>query len=200
MPTHDILIRNAMLFGSTTGFRLVRDRWQAAGFAGVDNLYRSPPGSTAQVLHPLRHPLGPAPPPPVLPNLGATGCTPVRTTALGAFALAELLSERLSADDADAAVAGWLGDTSVTLRCGGAIAFVDRTQADGPTAAAGLGAALGVWAPAWAGAPGASVDARGRAGGPAGAVTIARRGAATVDLVLAADRATADRLAAALAR
>src|SRR5438105_2378022 len=71
-------IRNAMLFGSTTGFRLVRDRWQAAGFAGVDSLYRSPPGSTAQVLHPLRRPLGPTPPPPVLPNLGATGCTPVR--------------------------------------------------------------------------------------------------------------------------
>src|SRR5205823_1873737 len=75
-------IRNAMLFGSTTGFRLVRDRWQAAGFAGVDSLYRSPPGSTAQVLHPLRRPLGPTPPPPVLPNLGATGCTPVRPPSI----------------------------------------------------------------------------------------------------------------------
>src|SRR5207302_653280 len=123
-----------LLFGATKGFELVRDRWQGGGFGAVDALYRGAPASTAQVLHPPRHPLGLRPAPPTLPALGGTGCTSVSSAAFGAFEL---------------------------------------------------------------GAPLGALDAAGRVAGPGGAVQVAGHGS-TVDLVLAGDRATSDRLAAAL--
>ena len=185
---------DALQFPYEDGLDFVRSRYDAGGFAAVDAAYRRPPTSTEHVLHPELYDAGQGSSPPALPDLAAaTGCSAVDTGALGEFDMAKVLGEHVSTAQADRAAAGWNGDVFGVVRCGSALGLADRWRTDGPGDADELVRALRDWAAGWSGS-GQPVDAGGRFSGPSGAGRIVRAGTG-VDLVLADDPSTADRVA-----
>jgi hypothetical protein len=181
----------ALRFPYEDGLEFVRSRYEVGGFAAVDAAYQRPPTSTEHILHPEVYVAGQASSRPALPDVAAaTGCVPVDAGALGEFDMAQVLDEHLSAPRANVAAAGWNGDAFAVVRCGSALALVDRWRTDSPTDALQLVEALAEWARDWSGS-GAGVDAAGRFSGPSGAGRIGRTGDG-VDIVLADDVATVD--------
>ncbi|HEV2758957.1 MAG TPA: hypothetical protein VGV86_05245 [Acidimicrobiales bacterium] len=187
----------SLFFPYQDGLTFVRARHRAGGFAEVDNAYRNPPTSTEHILHPETYASGQTWSPPPLPDLAAaTGCGQVDTGTLGEFDMAQILAREISSIDARNAAAGWNGDAFGVVRCGAALGLADRWQTDDPAAAGRLAEALSRWARGWSGASRAP-DAEGRVTGPSGSARVVRTGG-RVDLVLAEDLATADRVARAL--
>lgn len=190
-------VLDALFFPYQDGKAFVENRFKAGGFAEVDRAYRNPPVSTEQILHPERYAAGQGWTPPPLPDLPtATGCTKVDDGALGEFDMAELLTPQLGRTAAQAAADGWNGDAFTVVRCGSAMGMGDRWRADNATEATALADALGRWARTWSGSS-RSPDADGRFAGPSGAGRVVRTGD-RIDLVLADDTATADKLVNAL--
>jgi len=162
--------------------------------ARIDAAYRRPPVSTEQVLHPELYAADQRPSPPELRDLAAaTGCESRRRSTLGEFKMRELLDANLDTSTAEHAAAGGNGDVFETVRCGTSLGLVERWRADTDDDAARLVQAFTDWAPAWARSGPAT---GGRFSGPGGTGRIVRSGS-VVDLVLADDAATADRLASA---
>ncbi|MGI8984852.1 MAG: hypothetical protein ACR2HM_10025 [Acidimicrobiales bacterium] len=187
----------SLFFPYQDGLSFVRARHRAGGFAEVDNAYRNPPTSTEHILHPETYAAGQSWSPPALPDLAtATGCGQVDSGTLGEFDMVQVLSGELTAADARKAAAGWNGDAYGAVRCGTAIGLADRWVGDTPADAGRLADALLRWARGWSGSSRAA-DAEGRVSGPDGSARVVRNGG-QVDLVLADDAATADRLAQAL--
>jgi hypothetical protein len=190
---------DALFFPYQDGVAFVRSRFKAGGFAAVDDAYRNPPTSTEQILHPEMYSPGKGWTAPPLPDLAAaTGCGKVDTGTLGEFDMAELLDRQLTSAAAHAAAAGWSGDAYGVVRCGAALGLADRWQADNPTDAGLLADALTKWSKGWSGSSKAP-DAEGRFAGPNGAGRIVQSPTGRVDLVLADDVATVDKLARAVA-
>jgi hypothetical protein len=190
---------DSLLFPYQAGLTFVRSRHKAGGFAEVDNAYRNPPTSTEQILHPDTYAPGQGWTAPPLPDLAlATGCGKVDTGTLGEFDMGELLTPRIGESDAHKAAAAWNGDAYGVVRCGAALGLADRWQADTAADAGRLADALTRWSRGWSGATRAP-DADGRFSGPRGSGRIVRAGGNRVELVLADDVATADRLVRALA-
>ena len=189
-------IREALFFPYDTGLEFVERLHGSGGFAAVNAAYRRHPASTEQILHPEAYSAGENASPPGLPDVaGATGCRPVRAGSLGEFDMRAMLGQHLDLTGSASAAKGWNGDAYSLVRCGSALGLVDRWEADRGADAARLAEALGRWAAAWSGGQGPG--STGRFAGPAGAGHIVRSGS-RVDLVLAEDAATADRLARAL--
>jgi len=130
-----------------------------------------------------------------LPPLTAgTDCAAVRSGTIGEFNMIELLDQNLTLNDAAVSADGWNGDAFQVVRCGTALAMVERWEADDATAAGRLADALARWAREWSG--GTAPGADGRFTGSAGSGRIVRNGT-RVDLVLADDAPSADKVAAA---
>ena len=182
-----------LYFPYTVGLDFAEHRAEDGGFAALDEAFRRPPASTEQVIHPERYESNQGWAPPPLADLAAaTGCQPVRRGTLGESTMGFVLDDRLGEAESKAAVAGWNGDTFETVRCGRALGMVQRWEADTPADAARFAEALTRWASGWAG----SRVSGGRFSGRGGAGRIVHSGT-RVDLVVADDDATADRLATA---
>jgi hypothetical protein len=184
-------LQDSLLFPYTSGTDFVAGLIDGTSFKEVDQAYLRPPTSTEQILHPELYRSSQGWSPPALPDIAAaTGCEAVRKNTLGEFTMAELLPSAKSAGQ------GWNGDAFQTVRCGDALGVVDRWQTDTDDDATRLEKALDTWAGSWSGshvAPGAD----GRFSGPDGSGRITRSGS-QVDIVLADDAPTADRLEAAV--
>jgi hypothetical protein len=182
-------------FPYETGIEFVEELAADGGFKSVDQALCRPPTSTEQILHPALYRDGQGWAPPEVPDVGAaTGCQSLRRGALGEFKMREVLELHVGASTAADAVAGWHGDAFQTVRCGTAVGLVDRWVADSEDDAAQLLRALTRWGPAWARSGSA---AGGRFSGPGGTGRVTLSGT-RVDLVVADDAATADRLISAL--
>jgi len=191
------LVRS-LRFPYEDGAAFVQSRFRAGGFAEVDNAYRRPPVSTEQILHPDLYVAGQGWTPPALPDLAATtGCTKVDSGTLGEFDMGEVLARQLSAADARKAATGWNGDAYGVVRCGAAVGFAQRWQTDAAGDAGRLADALSRWSRGWSGAK-KGPDAAGRFSGPNGSGRLSQS-AGRVELILADDLPTADRLAGVLA-
>jgi hypothetical protein len=187
----------SLFFPYEDGLNFVQGRYKAGGFAEVDKAYRNPPTSTEHILHPETYVSGQTWAPPQLPDLAAaTGCGPVDTGTLGEFDMAQVLARKLTTNDAENAAAGWNGDAYSVVRCGAALGLADRWQTDDMASATRLADALTRWGKGWSGSTRAT-DAEGRFTGPAGSGRVVRTGG-RVDLVLADDPATADKVSRAL--
>jgi hypothetical protein len=183
-----------LYFPYTVGLEFAEERAEDGGFAGLNETFRQPPVSTEQIIHPERYESGQAWRPPELPDLAAaTSCQAVRRGTLGESTMGLVLDTYLGEAEAEAAANGWNGDTFQTVRCGRALGMVERWEADTPADAARLAQALTRWAGGWAG----SGTSGGRFSGRGGSGRIVHSGT-RVDLVLADDATTADRLAAVL--
>ena len=185
-----------LYFPYTTGLEFAERQAARGGFSGLDDAFRKPPVSTEQIIHPDRYQAGQGWQAPALPDVAAAAsCTDVRRGTLGESTLAEVLDEELSPSEASAAVGGWNGDSFRTVRCGSDLAMVLRIESDAEADAVRLTQAFTRWSAGWAGSRGSG---GGRFSGPEGTGSITRTGT-RVDLVLADDAATADRVATALA-
>lgn len=190
-------VLEALRFPYEDGVGFVDRLYASGGFAAVDAAYLRPPTSTEHILHPELYLSGQAPDPPALGDLAAaTGCARVDGGAVGEFDMAKVLGEEISTERADVAAAGWNGDAFGLVRCGSTLGMADRWRTDGPTDTTELMQALADWARGWSGSSRA-VDGDGRFSGPSGAGRIVRAGN-SVDIVLADDAATAERLVRAL--
>ena len=184
----------SLFFPYQSGVAFVESRHRAGGFAEVDKAYRNPPTSTEHILHPETYASGQTWSPPALPDLAAaTGCGAVDSGTFGQFDMIQILSRELTTSDARGAATGWNGDAYGAVRCGTAMGLADRWQTDNPAEAGRLADALTRWARGWSGSTRAA-DAEGRVTGPDGSARVVRNGG-RVDLILADDVATADRLA-----
>jgi hypothetical protein len=184
-----------LYFPYETGLELAEELADDGGLEKLDEALCRPPTSTEQVLHPDLYRDGQGWAPPEVPDVAAaTGCESLRRGTLGEFKMREVLELQVGQSTAAEAAGGWHGDTFQTVRCGTALGLVDRWVADSEDDAAQLLRALTRWGSAWARSGGA---ASGRFSGPGGTGRVTLNGT-RVDLVVADDAATADRLAAAL--
>ena len=188
---------DTLYFPYTTGRAFVISRYRTGGWAAVNAAYARPPDSTLVVTHPELYDAGRTWATPAFPDLAAaTGCTPVRTGTLGEFNMTELLTEHLNDTTSGDAAGGWNGDFFATVRCGSARGFADRWTAPDTASAGKLVSALSSWAGDWSGGH-TKPASDGRFSGWGGAGRLVQAGT-RVDLVLADDTATADKVGAAL--
>jgi hypothetical protein len=189
-------VQRALYFPYEAGTDFVERLHAAGGFNAVNAAYRRLPTSTEQILHPEAYTAGANAAAPPLPNVAAAGgCRQVRAGSLGEFDMRAVLEEHLEDSVSADAAKGWNGDAYSLVRCGSAFGLADRWVTDRAADAAQLADALAAWATTWSGGSGPGAD--GRFSGPSGAGHIIRTGS-RVDLVVAQDGATADRLARAL--
>lgn len=186
-------VQKALYFPYQDGLEFVEGLHAAGGFAAVDAAYARPPTSTEHIIHPGTYSGSEGSTSPPLPDLAAaTGCQNVRAARLGEFDMREVLDQYLGTEEAARGAEGWNGDSYGLLRCGGSLGLVDRWETDAGVDAGRLAEALGRWGRAWSGGRAPAAD--GRFAGPSGAGRITRSGN-RVDLVVAQDAETADRLA-----
>jgi hypothetical protein len=190
-------ILDSLYWPYTTGRDFVINRYRSGGWNAVNDAYHRPPDSTLVVEHPDLYAAGRTWAPPAFPDLAAaTACTPVRANTLGEFNMSEVLHEHLDASTAEDAADGWSGDTFATVRCGSARGFADRWTAPDTASAGKLYSALSSWAGDWSGSH-TRPAADGRFAGSGGAGRIVLAGT-RVDLILADDSPTAEKVNAAL--
>ena len=193
-PTY---ILESLFFPYLSGLEFATALHDEGGFPAVDDAYRQPPVSSEEILHPDLFVPGRTVARPDLPDLAAaTGCTALDTSTIGEFDMAQVLDRHVPEDDARQAAAGWNGDAYGLVRCGTAVGMADRWRTDTPADLTELADSLGQWAREWSGSSRAP-DADGRFSGPSGHGRIIRA-ADRIDLVIAEDASTSDRLAAAV--
>jgi len=190
-------ILDSLLSPYVLGMEFVSALHDEGGFAAVDGAYRQPPTSTEDILHPDLYVPGKQWVRPSLPDLAAaTGCTAVDTGSIGEFDMAQVLDQQLPGTESRDSAAGWNGDVYSLVRCGSTVGMADRWRADTPADLTELADSLGRWARGWSGSD-RPPDADGRFSGPSGAGRIVRS-ADRLDIVIAGDASTSDRLLAAV--
>jgi hypothetical protein len=127
-----------LFFPYVEGTAYVRRAVKEGGWAEVDRLWKSPPLSTSEILHPDARPVAPATG--LLPSapdaIAPAGFRPLYSDTLGEWTLRFLLRRGLEPAEADPAAAGWRGDrVAFFSRPGGTIAYFWRVRLDSPAAA-----------------------------------------------------------------
>jgi len=129
-------IADKLLFEYQNGMSFVKQAFMKAGWPGVNRLYRSPPLSTEQMLHPEKY--FDAPDPPTVINdknlscLFPAGWKEIENNTLGELMVQSLFSKFLSREEARVVAGGWDGDRFVAFRRGDAISFIWITVWDYP--------------------------------------------------------------------
>jgi len=131
-----------LFFPYVDGLEFVRAAVKRGGWAEVDKLWRTPPESSAEILHG-----GPLPPPAtgLLPDNLATiapGQRLLYFDTLGEWTLRFLLERGLSEKEASVAAEGWRGDRIAFFSSGGTTGYLWRIRFDEPASASRFEAAL----------------------------------------------------------
>ena len=132
----------------------------AGGQARVDEAFRHPPTTSAEILHPDRFLAGRGRAP--VPDVAADG-RDLDDGVVGEYLLGLVLGETVPQDRAERAVAGWTGDEYVEWRSGRRYCVRTTVVLDSPADAADFSGALRDWAADHAGA----TVGGGAAGAPA---------------------------------
>lgn len=130
------LLTETFIFRYREGTRFVEAVRRARGERGVDELFRNPPASTEQILHPEKYEAGEAPREVQL-NADAfalDGWQSTTSTPLGEIGVRGVLMAGVSDREATRAAAGWGGDRAFLFeRAGGGLPlFVWKTIWDRP--------------------------------------------------------------------
>ena len=129
------LLTETFIFRYRDGLHFVETLRRSRPAVGLDEVFRRPPQSSEQVLHPEKYLSGESPREVELDleSFADEGWRPVATTPLGEIGVRGLLLAGVSADEARRAAAGWGGDRSFIFeREGRAPLFVWRTVWDTP--------------------------------------------------------------------
>jgi hypothetical protein len=133
------LLTETFIFRYRDGTRFVETVRRKAGERGIDELFRRPPASSEQVLHPEKYFAGESPREVALDEgpFVANNWTVAATTPLGELGVRGLLLKTLSAAEATRAASGWGGDRAYLFeRARATPLFVWQTYWDKPEEAA----------------------------------------------------------------
>jgi hypothetical protein len=127
-----------LFFPYVEGTAYVRRAEKEGGWAEVDRLWKNPPLSTSEILHPDARPVVPATG--LLPSapeaIAPAGFRPLYSDTMGEWTLRFLLRRGLEPAEADPAAAGWRGDrVAFFTRPGGAVAYFWRVRLSSPAGA-----------------------------------------------------------------
>lgn len=130
------LLTETFIFRYREGARFVEAVRRAHGESGVDELFRRPPASTEQILHPEKYEANEAPREVQLNEaaFAATGWQSATSTPLGEIGVRGVLMAGVSEKEATRAAAGWGGDRAFLFeRAGSSPLFVWKTVWDKPS-------------------------------------------------------------------
>jgi hypothetical protein len=134
-----------LFFPYIEGTAYVRRAVKAGGWAEMDRIWRSPPVSTAEILHPAAPPFSPATGllPDRLEGLAPGGFRAAYSDTLGEWGLRFLLRRGLDQAEADGAASSWRGDRIAFFSSPGAgVAYLWRVRLDSASSAEQLERAL----------------------------------------------------------
>ena len=115
------VLQEQLRFPYDTGLVFVNQIFRTGGWEAVDRVYRQPPQSKEQVMHPERYTSGDEPVEVALPDLAGTlgeDWEVLDTGVLGEFIIKTYLSNYLSFGQATEAALGWGGDTYSLMKNG----------------------------------------------------------------------------------
>ncbi len=127
-----------LFFPYAEGTAYVRRAVKAGGWAEIDRLWKNPPLSTSEILHPESRRFAPATD--LLPahtdGLVPEGFRPLYSDTIGEWGLRFLLRRGLPASEADPAAAAWRGDRVAFFTSpSGAVAYLWRLRLESAAAA-----------------------------------------------------------------
>jgi hypothetical protein len=198
-----LFLREQLLFPYTDGFNFVRQVYQAYGNAGIDDVFRNPPESTAQILHMDKYRNHVAPVEVSLPDLAAGSLGPgwrqIKSNVLGELDLRLVLSQLTDSTRGVRGASGWAGDRWQLLEKDGRQALVIKSLWDSDNEARTFLETFGLaMRNRFAGAKEEEASVTRQALTASTAATEVRRDGATVVAVIAFDRPTAEAIAAAV--
>ncbi len=134
-----------LFFPYVEGTAYVRRAVKGGGWAEVDRLWKNPPLTTSEILHPEARPVAPATD--LLPRhpdgLAPSGFRPLYSDTMGEWGLRFLLRRGLEPAEADPAAAAWRGDRVAFFASpGGGILYLWRVRLDSAAGAERLERAL----------------------------------------------------------
>src|SRR5579864_2568853 len=201
--TAPLFLREQLLFPYSDGFNFVRQTYQTGGYAAVDDIFRDPPQSTAQILHIDKYRNHVAPVEVDLPDLSngqlGDGWTRVNSNVFGELDLRLILTQLTDSTSGVRGASGWSGDRWELLEKGGRNALALKSQWDTPGDATNFFKTFsqGMANRLFGASVEESSDTR-QALTAANTATDVRRDGATVYAVISFDRATADAIAEAI--
>jgi hypothetical protein len=199
-----LFLREQLLFPYGDGFNFVHQIYQAGGgYAGVDEVFRNPPDSTAQILHPDKYRSHVKPIEVTLPDLSqgslGDGWRKINSNVLGELDLRLILSQLTDTATGVRGSSGWGGDRWELLEKDGhqalVISSVWDTQNDAKNFFETFGLAMKNRFPA---ANTEEASATRQALTAPTAATEVRRNGLNVLVVLSFDRSSAESIVAAL--
>src|SRR6185295_4896142 len=129
-----LFIREQLLFPYGDGFNFVRRAYQTGGgSAGVDDVFRNPPDSTEQILHPEKYRTREKPIEVTLPDLAATmgaGWRKINSNVMGELDFRLVLEQLTDTGRATRGSTGWGGDRWMLLEKDGRQALVIKAVWD----------------------------------------------------------------------
>jgi hypothetical protein len=198
-----LFLREQLLFPYADGFNFVRQIYQTSGYAGVDDVFRNPPQSTAQVLHMDKYRNHVAPVEVDLPDLSqgqiGDGWRKINSNVFGELDLRLILTQLTDSTSGVRGASGWSGDRWELLERDGrqalAIKSVWDTPADATTFFKTFSQAM---VNRYFGATVEEASQTRQALTATNAATDVRRDGSTVYCVISFDRTSADAIAEAI--
>jgi hypothetical protein len=198
-----LFIREQLLFPYGDGFNFVRRAYQTGGgSAGVDDVFRNPPESTEQILHPEKYRAREKPVEVTLPELATSmgaGWRKINSNVMGELDIRLVLEQLTDTGRATRGSTGWGGDRWMLLEKDGRQALVMKTVWDGETDARNF---FDTWGLAmrnrFSGAKQEEASTTRQALTASTAATEIRRNGSTVIAIISFDRPSAEALVAAL--
>ena len=129
-----LFLREQLLFPYADGYTFVKQIYQTSGYAGVDDVFRDPPQSTAQVLHLDKYRNRAAPVAVELPDLSqgvlGDGWRQINSNVFGELDLRLILTQLTDSTSGVRGASGWSGDRWALLEKDGRQALVIKSVWD----------------------------------------------------------------------
>jgi hypothetical protein len=131
-----LFVRESLIFPYVSGLRFIAASRRTHPWSDIDSIFRSPPLSTEQILHPEKYRAGEKPIP--IKAADMRGWTRIYDNVLGEMMMGVLLRQyNVPKDEATRAAAGWGGDRIVV--------YAPATGDDGKSVDKLLGVDLSAW-------------------------------------------------------
>ncbi|MCA1645446.1 MAG: hypothetical protein LC797_08260 [Chloroflexi bacterium] len=195
-----LFLREQLLFPYSDGFNFIRQIYQTSGFAGVDDVFRNPPESTEQILHPDKYRSYEKPIDVSLPDLAAGAIGPgwrtINSNIFGELDLRLILTQLTNPTRGARGASGWGGDRWTLLEKDGQQAVVIKTVWDTESDARNFFDTFSLALKnRFAGATEDEASTSRQALTTSATATEVRRNAATVVVVISFDRPSAEAIA-----
>ncbi len=194
-----LFLREQLLFPYSDGFNFIRQIYQTSGYAGVDEVFRNPPESTEQILHPDKYRAHEKPIEVSLPDLSSLGAgwRTINSNVFGELDLRLILTQLTNSARGVRGASGWGGDRWALLEKDGQPALVIKSVWDTENDARNFFETFSLALKnRFADAQEVEASPTRHALTAANAATEVRRTATTVVVVISFDRPTAESIAA----